>query len=80
MLIGGELMEGTGEPIQVVNPATEEAIGDVASATSAEVERAVAAARGAFRSWRKTPAPSEERCSTSCPPTSRSTRSHSPSR
>jgi acyl-CoA reductase-like NAD-dependent aldehyde dehydrogenase len=57
MLIGGELLEGAGEAIEVVNPATEEVIGEVASASAGQVAAAIAAARGAYRSWRKTPAP-----------------------
>lgn len=56
MLIGGELVDGAGEPIEVVNPATEEILGAVSSATSAQVDAAVAAARGSFKAWRKTPA------------------------
>jgi acyl-CoA reductase-like NAD-dependent aldehyde dehydrogenase len=56
MLIGGELVEGTGESVAVINPATEETIAEVASATSAQVDGAVAAARGATRTWKKTPA------------------------
>lgn len=57
MLIGGELVEGAGESIEVVNPATEEVIGAVASASGDQVDAAIAAARAAYRSWRKTPAP-----------------------
>jgi acyl-CoA reductase-like NAD-dependent aldehyde dehydrogenase len=57
MLIGGERIEGTGAAVEVVNPATEEVIGAVRSATESEVDAAVKAARGAFKSWRNTPAP-----------------------
>jgi acyl-CoA reductase-like NAD-dependent aldehyde dehydrogenase len=57
MLIGGELLEGHGNPVMVVNPATEEAVDEVASATTEQVGSAVEAAAGAFVSWKKTPAP-----------------------
>ena len=57
MLIAGEHVEGTGAAVDVVNPATEEVISAVRSATESEVDAAVKAARGAFKSWRNTPAP-----------------------
>src|SRR5437588_956718 len=38
-----------------INPATEKPLAQVASANSADVDRAVAAARAAFETWRKTP-------------------------
>jgi acyl-CoA reductase-like NAD-dependent aldehyde dehydrogenase len=57
MLIGGEILQGTGAPIDVVNPATEEVIADVASASPQQVNAAVAAAKGAFKAWKNTPAP-----------------------
>src|SRR3954447_8094638 len=44
---------GTGS-IDVINPATEEVIGQVADGTSEDVNRAVAAARAAFESWSAT--------------------------
>ncbi|HEY7876509.1 MAG TPA: aldehyde dehydrogenase family protein [Actinomycetota bacterium] len=56
MLIGNDLVTGWGEPIAVVNPATEDVISEVASATDEQVDAAIGAARGAFRAWRKTPA------------------------
>jgi betaine-aldehyde dehydrogenase len=46
--------------IQVVNPATEEVVGEVPRGTAEDADRAVAAATAAFASWRK--APGIERC------------------
>ena len=57
MLIGGETVSGRGPGTAVVNPATEEAIEDVASATQEQVDAAVRAARDAFPGWKRTPAP-----------------------
>jgi acyl-CoA reductase-like NAD-dependent aldehyde dehydrogenase len=57
MLIGGEKVSGSGDAVEVVNPATEEALDRVASATPQQVDAAVAAARRAFRDWKRTPAP-----------------------
>ena len=56
MLVGGDRLRGTGETFVVVNPATEEVLEEVASASGAEVDAAVKAARSAFAGWRKTPA------------------------
>ena len=53
-LINGELVE-SGEWLDVVNPANEQVIGQVPACGAAELDRAVAAARAAFKSWRKTP-------------------------
>ena len=55
-LIGGELVEGAGEPLAVENPATEETVGTVAVADPEQVEAAIAAARGGWRDWSQTPA------------------------
>ena len=57
VLIGGEQVEGTGSAVDVVNPATEAVIASVRSATDADVEAAVKAARSSFRAWKNTPAP-----------------------
>src|SRR5690349_5610384 len=49
LYIDGQWVEGSGtEYVDVINPATEEVIGTVPQATTADVERAVAAARKAF--------------------------------
>ncbi|MRR35012.1 aldehyde dehydrogenase family protein, partial [bacterium] len=45
----------TGEFIDVVNPATEEVMGQIPSCGEADVEWAVAAARDAFESWGSSP-------------------------
>jgi len=52
-LINGEMVE-TGEWMDVVNPATEEVIGQVPACGKSELDRAVSAAREAFKSWRRT--------------------------
>lgn len=56
MLVGGKLVAGNGAPVEVVNPATEEVIGHVPSATTDQVDEAVATARAAFKPWKRTPA------------------------
>lgn len=53
-LIDGELV-GTSATMDVLNPANEEVIGLVPSCGAEELDRAVAAARRAFKSWSKTP-------------------------
>ncbi len=53
-LIDGELVATT-RTMEVVNPANEEVIGLVPSCGKDELDRAVAAARRAFKSWSKTP-------------------------
>ncbi|MXP28671.1 aldehyde dehydrogenase family protein [Porphyrobacter algicida] len=53
-LIDGEMIS-TAKTFAVVNPATEEEIAQVPSCGKDELDRAVAAARKAFLSWRKTP-------------------------
>lgn len=57
MLVNGERITGTANPVEVVNPATEEVFETVPSAAPEQVDAAVAAAKTAFRPWRKTPAP-----------------------
>jgi len=55
MLIGGELVPGSaGAPLEVMNPATGEVLGQAPSASESDVADAVAAAEGAFASWRWT--------------------------
>ena len=53
-LIDGELVT-TARTLEVINPATEEVIGQVPACGKAELDRAVAAARRAFKSWKATP-------------------------
>ena len=56
-MIGGEMVEGAGAPVIVINPATEEEIATVPSATSSQVDQAVRSSKEAFKPWRKMPAP-----------------------
>ncbi|MEL6528769.1 MAG: aldehyde dehydrogenase family protein [Pseudomonadota bacterium] len=53
-LINGEMIN-TGEWLDVVNPATEEVIGQVPKCGADELDKAVAAARAAFKTWKNTP-------------------------
>ncbi|WP_313271697.1 CoA-acylating methylmalonate-semialdehyde dehydrogenase [Stenotrophomonas sp.] len=56
LLIDGAFIESSSAQWrEVVNPATQEVLARVPFATSDEVNAAVAAAKEAFRSWRKTP-------------------------
>jgi len=56
LYIGGRWVDSTGRgTIDVVDPSTEETIGSVPEGTSADVDAAVAAAKGAFDSWAATP-------------------------
>ena len=49
--INGRAQTGSGEPLEVVNPATGEVVGTVTLATAADVDAAVAAAKSAFPGW-----------------------------
>ena len=53
-LIDGELVT-TATALDVVNPANEQVIGQVPACGAEELDRAVAAARRAFKTWSKTP-------------------------
>ncbi|AYJ50351.1 aldehyde dehydrogenase family protein [Rhodococcus sp. P1Y] len=54
--IGGQWVEPAGSAtMDIVNPATEEVCGIVAMGSDADVDRAVAAARGALPGWAATP-------------------------
>ena len=56
LLIGGELVESaTNEWRDVVNPATQQVLARVPFATQDEMNAAVASAKEAFKTWRKTP-------------------------
>ncbi|MEU0851432.1 NAD-dependent succinate-semialdehyde dehydrogenase [Streptomyces flaveolus] len=56
MYIAGEWCQGgTGRTAPIVNPATEEVIGEVPLATTADLDRALAAATDGFAAWRATP-------------------------
>ncbi|MEE7546626.1 aldehyde dehydrogenase family protein, partial [Xanthomonas sp. Kuri4-1] len=57
LLIGNEWVDATGGKTQeVLNPATGHAIGTVAHASVADLDRALAAAQAGFEAWRDTPA------------------------
>jgi acyl-CoA reductase-like NAD-dependent aldehyde dehydrogenase len=52
LFIDGEFVDGDGTPFQTISPATEERIATIATASSADIDRAVAAARRAYdRTW-----------------------------
>ncbi|MED5607735.1 MULTISPECIES: CoA-acylating methylmalonate-semialdehyde dehydrogenase [Pseudomonas] len=56
LFIDGKPVESTSsEWREVINPATQEVLARVPFATSDEVERAVASAKAAFKTWKKTP-------------------------
>ena len=54
LFIGGEAVDGHAPPIEVVNPATGEVLGEAPAASSDDIAAAVAAAKEAFTSWRWT--------------------------
>lgn len=55
LLIGGELLDSTtSQWREVINPATQQVLARVPFATQAEIDRAIAAASEAFKTWRKT--------------------------
>ena len=53
-LIGGEMV-GADRWLDVVNPANEQVIGQVPACGKPELDKAVAAARAAFKTWKNTP-------------------------
>ncbi|HKR87709.1 MAG TPA: 5-carboxymethyl-2-hydroxymuconate semialdehyde dehydrogenase [Phenylobacterium sp.] len=53
--IDGRDLPGSGAPFEVTEPATGQVIGQALDATPAEVDAAVAAAKGAFPAWAATP-------------------------
>ena len=56
LLIGGELVAGEAGTAPVVNPATEEVVGEAPEASVAQAEEAARAAQAAFPAWSATPA------------------------
>ena len=56
LLIAGERVPGAGPALAVENPASEEALAEVALPSGEQVDAAVAAAREAARAWAATPA------------------------
>lgn len=55
LLIGGEMVEGEGAGLEVENPATEETVAAVASASAKQLDAAVASARAASPEWAAMP-------------------------
>ncbi|MBE1589639.1 aldehyde dehydrogenase (NAD+) [Nonomuraea angiospora] len=55
LFIDGEFVDGSGAPFKTVNPATEETLAEVATASADDVDRAVRAARKAFGGWSALP-------------------------
>ncbi|MFB9904679.1 aldehyde dehydrogenase family protein [Allokutzneria oryzae] len=56
MFVDGQFVEGEGEPLKSVNPSTEEVLAEVSTAGSADVDRAVKAARRAYdKVWGRMP-------------------------
>ncbi|WP_084964640.1 aldehyde dehydrogenase family protein [Thermoactinospora rubra] len=55
LFVNGEFVDGGGPGLKTVNPATEEPLAEVATATSDDVDRAVQAARKAFGVWSALP-------------------------
>ncbi|MEU6646216.1 aldehyde dehydrogenase family protein [Saccharomonospora sp. NPDC046836] len=54
--IDGEFVDGSGEPLKTINPATEEVLAEVGTASASDVDIAVKAARRAYaRVWRTMP-------------------------
>jgi acyl-CoA reductase-like NAD-dependent aldehyde dehydrogenase len=56
LLIGGEQVDGDGDPLEVENPYTEDVVATVALPTQEQVDAAIAAAAEAKREWSSTPA------------------------
>jgi betaine-aldehyde dehydrogenase len=57
MLIAGQWTPGeTGQVIELINPATEEPVGEVPRGSAADIQAAVTAADSAYHGWRRTPA------------------------
>jgi aldehyde dehydrogenase (NAD+) len=48
MFVDGKFVEGAGEPLKTINPATEEVLAEVSTATPSDVDTAVTAARRAY--------------------------------
>jgi acyl-CoA reductase-like NAD-dependent aldehyde dehydrogenase len=56
IFIGGEWVEPSGaDPIEIVNPTTEETLGTIPGCSPVDADRAVDTARDAFDSWAQTP-------------------------
>ncbi|MBP1888185.1 NAD-dependent succinate-semialdehyde dehydrogenase [Sinorhizobium mexicanum] len=60
MFIAGEWTRGSGQPTEVINPATEEILSSLPRATADDLDRALASAQKGFERWRSMSA--EARC------------------
>ena len=56
LLINGERVAGEGDPLEVENPFTEQPVAIAGSASTEQLDAAIAAAREAFPAWERTPA------------------------
>jgi acyl-CoA reductase-like NAD-dependent aldehyde dehydrogenase len=56
LLVGGEQVAGTGDPLEVENPYTEEPVAAVALPSAEQIDAAVRAAAEAQHGWERTPA------------------------
>jgi betaine-aldehyde dehydrogenase len=54
--IEGQAGDGHAEPVQAIDPASAQGIGQAAQGTAEDVHQAVAAAKRAFSDWKRTPA------------------------
>ncbi len=54
LFIGGTWHEANGGTLEVVNPTTEELLHHAPAASSADIDKAVLAARAAFKTWKRT--------------------------
>ncbi|MBO0839676.1 MAG: aldehyde dehydrogenase family protein [Sciscionella sp.] len=60
MFVGGEFIDGDGEPLKSINPGNEEVLAEVSTASASDVDTAIAAARKAYQQvWG--PMPGRER-------------------
>ena len=50
-IAGTKAVAGSGDPLDILNPATGEVVDTVTLATAADVDTAVAAAKAAFTAW-----------------------------
>src|SRR5215469_11270235 len=62
LLIGGQWTPGRGGQLPVIDPATEDPVAEVASATPQDALDAVAAAHGALAGWAATPPRARGEC------------------
>ncbi len=59
--VNGATVAGTGDTLEVTNPANQEVLATIPYATAAEIDAAVAAAGDAQREWREVPTPERAR-------------------